>query len=43
MRVTWVQPEDVLRHELVQAAAEGKPSEDIARRWAAAGGELAAP
>jgi ADP-ribosylglycohydrolase len=43
MRVTWVQPEDLLRHELVQAAAEGKQVEDIARRWVAAGGERGAP
>lgn len=43
MRVTWVQPEDVLRHELIQSAAEGKPIEAIAARWAAAGGRLGAP
>jgi ADP-ribosylglycohydrolase len=43
MRVTWVQPEDVLRHELIQSAAEGKPVEAIAARWAAAGGRLGAP
>jgi ADP-ribosylglycohydrolase len=43
MRVTWVQPEDVLRHELIQSAAEGKPIEPIAARWAAAGGRLDAP
>ncbi len=24
MRLTWAQPEDLLAHELVQAAAEGK-------------------
>lgn len=43
MRVTWIQPEDLLRHELVQSAAEGKPVADIARRWAAAGGEIDPP
>jgi ADP-ribosylglycohydrolase len=43
MRVTWVQPEDVLRHELVQSAAEGKSVEDIAARWLAAGGRVGAP
>jgi ADP-ribosylglycohydrolase len=43
MRVTWVQPEDVLRHELIQSAAEGKRIEEIAARWAAAGGRLGAP
>src|SRR6266545_1420832 len=43
MRVTWVQPEDVLRHELIQSAVEGKPTAAIAARWAAAGGRLGAP
>ena len=43
MRVTWVQPEDVLRHELIQSAVEGKPIEAIAARWTAAGGRLGAP
>ena len=43
MRVTWVQPEDVLRHELIQSAAEGKPVERVAARWVAAGGRLGAP
>jgi len=43
MRVTWVQPEDVLRHELIQSAAEGKVIEAVAARWAAAGGRLGAP
>ena len=40
MRLTWAQPEDLLAHELVQAASEGKQVDDIADRWAAAGGEL---
>jgi ADP-ribosylglycohydrolase len=43
MRVTWVQPEDVLRHELIQSAAEGKPTDKIAARWVAAGGRLGMP
>ena len=43
MRVTWVQPEDVLRHELIQSAAEGKIVDDIAARWLASGGTLDAP
>src|SRR3989441_1396421 len=43
MRVTWVQPEDVLRHELIQSEAEGKAVRDVAARWAAAGGLLGAP
>lgn len=43
MRVTWIQPEDVLRHELVQSAAEGKIVADIAQRWTAAGGNVDPP
>ncbi|GAC1642859.1 MAG: ADP-ribosylglycohydrolase family protein [Candidatus Dormibacteraceae bacterium] len=43
MRVTWIQPEDVVRHELVQSRAEGKPVDDIAARWVAAGGTLDLP
>lgn len=43
MRVTWVQPEDVLRHELKQAATEGKRVDDVIERWLAAGGDLDAP
>jgi ADP-ribosylglycohydrolase len=43
MRVTWVQPEDVLRHELIQSAIEGKPTDKVAARWVAAGGKLGAP
>jgi ADP-ribosylglycohydrolase len=43
MRVTWVQPEDVLRHELIQSEAEGKAVSDVAARWAAAGGLLGPP
>jgi len=43
MRVTWVQPEDVLRHELIQSEAEGKAVSDVVARWAAAGGRLGAP
>jgi ADP-ribosylglycohydrolase len=38
MRVTWVQPEDVLPHELRQAAAEGHDVSAIRRRWLDAGG-----
>ena len=40
MRLTWAQPEDLLAHELVQAAHEGRTVDDVAQRWAAAGGEL---
>ena len=43
MRVTWVQPEDVLRHELIQSAVEGKTIGAVAARWTAAGGRLGAP
>ncbi|SCL30844.1 ADP-ribosylglycohydrolase [Micromonospora rhizosphaerae] len=43
MRVTWVQPEDVLPHELRQATAEGRDVTDIAARWQAAGGPLQPP
>lgn len=40
MRLTWVQPEDLLAHELVQAAAEGADVSAQARRWQEAGGSL---
>ena len=39
MRLTWAQPEDLLAHELVQSAAEGKETTDVRERWAAAGGD----
>jgi ADP-ribosylglycohydrolase len=42
LRLTWVQPEDLLGHELRQAREEGKDVEAIERRWFAAGG-LPAP
>ncbi|MFI1370640.1 ADP-ribosylglycohydrolase family protein [Streptomyces longwoodensis] len=38
LRVTWVQPEDLLGHELRQAALDGREPSRIAARWAAAGG-----
>ncbi|MEU9123843.1 ADP-ribosylglycohydrolase family protein [Streptomyces sp. NPDC048506] len=37
-RVTWVQPEDLLGHELRQAAEDGRDAAGVARRWRAAGG-----
>lgn len=43
MRLTWVQPDDLLRHELVQSAAEGKDVGAIAAAWVAAGGTLEPP
>ena len=38
MRVTWVQPEDLIGHELRQAREEQKDVDDVERRWFAAGG-----
>lgn len=44
MRLTWAQPEDLLAHELVQSAAEGRDAAALAAvrdRWVAAGGDPA--
>ena len=38
MRVTWTQPEDLVRHELWQSVAEGRDIADVAARWSVAGG-----
>jgi ADP-ribosylglycohydrolase len=38
LRLTWVQPEDLLGHELRQAALDGREPKAIAARWRAAGG-----
>ncbi|MFE0189494.1 ADP-ribosylglycohydrolase family protein [Streptomyces sp. NPDC058989] len=38
LRVTWVQPEDLIGHELRQAAEDGRDAGAVARRWRAAGG-----
>lgn len=43
MRLTWVQPEDLLAHELVQSAAEGRDVAAIAARWREAGGDPTPP
>ena len=43
MRVTWVQPEDLVRHELWQSEREGRDTSDIRARWAAAGTALEPP
>lgn len=43
MRVTWVQPEDLVGHELRQAREEGKDVDAVEARWHAAGGEPAPP
>jgi len=39
MRLTWVQPEDLLPHELVQSEVEGKPVSSARERWIEAGGD----
>ncbi|MET9258734.1 ADP-ribosylglycohydrolase family protein [Amycolatopsis sp. NPDC004079] len=39
MRLTWAQPEDLLAHEFVQSAAEGKDATSVRERWIAAGGD----
>ncbi|TDC25087.1 ADP-ribosylglycohydrolase family protein [Streptomyces sp. 8K308] len=41
LRLTWVQPEDLLGHELRQAAQDGRDASAIERRWLAAGGRPA--
>jgi len=41
LRLTWVQPEDLIGHELRQAALDGREPSAIAARWRAAGGTLA--
>ncbi|GGN69372.1 hypothetical protein GCM10011579_043610 [Streptomyces albiflavescens] len=41
LRLTWIQPEDLLGHELHQAAQDGREPGAIARRWRAAGGHEA--
>ncbi|MFE0524752.1 ADP-ribosylglycohydrolase family protein [Streptomyces sp. NPDC058954] len=38
LRLTWVQPEDLLGHELNQARLDGREPAAIAARWRAAGG-----
>jgi ADP-ribosylglycohydrolase len=41
MRLTWAQPEDLLAHEFVQSAAEGKDIAELKVCWVASGGDLA--
>ena len=43
MRITWVQPEDLVGHELRQAREEGKDIDAIEERWLGAGGRPAPP
>jgi ADP-ribosylglycohydrolase len=38
MRITWIQPEDLLGHELRQAREEGKRVDALEEEWLAAGG-----
>lgn len=41
LRLTWVQPEDLVGHELRQAAQDGRDPAAAERRWTAAGGHPA--
>ncbi|MEU5217874.1 ADP-ribosylglycohydrolase family protein [Streptomyces sp. NPDC020807] len=41
LRLTWVQPEDLVGHELRQAAEDGRDASALAARWTAAGGHPA--
>ncbi|MFE9766470.1 ADP-ribosylglycohydrolase family protein [Streptomyces sp. NPDC005808] len=41
LRLTWVQPEDLLGHELAQANQDGRNPSGVAARWRAAGGTAA--
>ncbi|MEV2248997.1 ADP-ribosylglycohydrolase family protein [Streptomyces sp. NPDC050147] len=41
IRLTWVQPEDLVGHELRQAQEEGHDVSAVRSRWLAAGGHLA--
>lgn len=41
LRLTWVQPEDLVGHELRQAREDGRDAADVERRWLAAGGHPA--
>jgi ADP-ribosylglycohydrolase len=43
MRLSWVQPEDLLPHELRQARSEGANVAGLAARWTQAGGSIDAP
>ncbi|MFI2782187.1 ADP-ribosylglycohydrolase family protein [Streptomyces sp. ALB3] len=38
VRLTWVQPEDLVGHELRQARQDGRDAGDVEQRWLAAGG-----
>ncbi|MFD7895954.1 ADP-ribosylglycohydrolase family protein [Streptomyces sp. NPDC059743] len=43
LRVTWVQPEDLIGHELRQASEDGRDATAVAHRWHTAGGAPAPP
>ncbi len=43
MRLTWVQPEDLLPHQLVQSRSEGVEVADVEARWRKAGGATEPP
>ncbi|MFI5735162.1 ADP-ribosylglycohydrolase family protein [Kribbella sp. NPDC051587] len=43
MRLTWVQPEDLLPHQLVQCRSQGVDVADLQKRWIDAGGVAEAP
>ncbi len=43
MRLSWVQPEDLLPHQLVQSRSEGVDVTDVEARWLTAGGTTDAP
>ncbi|MFF5972631.1 ADP-ribosylglycohydrolase family protein [Streptomyces sp. NPDC012769] len=43
LRLTWVQPEDLVGHELRQAEEDGRDARALAARWYAAGGHPAPP
>jgi hypothetical protein len=41
VRVTWIQPEDLVGHELRQAGEDGREVDDLEARWLGAGGRPA--
>jgi ADP-ribosylglycohydrolase len=43
LRVTWVQPEDLVAHALAAKRLDGCEVDDVAARWQAAGGSLDPP
>ncbi|MBN6547950.1 hypothetical protein ITX34_33465, partial [Streptomyces bryophytorum] len=40
LRLTWVQPEDLIGHELQQAVQDGRDPSGVRDRWLSAGGRL---